>query len=352
MDFRYSLDPSPKKHICPACTKKRFVRYIDITTGEYHPDTTCGRCDRASKCNYQRIPSMGNPIYRVDFLMMQTITHKAYKLTEKNYRVHIVPKSVVKELGSEYAYITEWFLDGSTLPKTGEPKYFDGDNAILTAIEPQEVKLPSYHPLEILEQTAPDNLTRWLLTKFSPKEVKTAIAKYNLTGINNPWQASTVFWQIDNEGKVRGGKVLKYDPETGSRIKNPKPLITWIHSILKAQDFNLVQCLYGLNLINERPGAEIGIVESEKTAIYMSIKEPNKVWLSCGSVSGLKPQLLEPIKVHRITAYPDKGCFEAWKSKSEAMNANGYNITVNNALEAEDLPDGSDLLDYYELNKI
>ena len=310
MDFKYSLDPSPRKYICPACLKRRFVRYVDVTTGEYHPDTIYGRCDRASECGYQSIPSLGTPALRVEFLLCQTISDKAYKLTEKNYKVHIVPKSVVKEKESGAVWIAEWFLDGSTLSKIGQPKYYDGENTMVElpglVAEPKE---PSYHPLSMLEQTAPDNLTKWLTTKFSPKEVKEAVAKYNLTGINNPWEASTVFWQIDNEGKIRGGKVLKYDPGTGSRIKNPRPLITWIHSIIKATDYNLVQVLYGLNLVTERPEVEVAVVEGEKTAIYMSIKEPNKIWLSCGSVSSLKPQLLEPIKDRRINAYPDKGCF-------------------------------------------
>ena len=43
--FKYSLDKSSKKHICPNCNKKTFVLYIDTVTGEYLP-TDFGRCDR------------------------------------------------------------------------------------------------------------------------------------------------------------------------------------------------------------------------------------------------------------------------------------------------------------------
>jgi hypothetical protein len=344
-EFRFKLDPSPRKHICPACNRKRFVRHIDITTGEYHPDTTKGRCDAESSCGYMSAPSIGTPAFRVEFLMLQTISAKAYKLTERNYRVHIIPKSVVKEKETGAVWLADWFLDGSTLSKVGEPRCYEGDNALVETPElVAATREPSYHPLEMLEQTSPDNLTRWLLTKFPRKDVEEAVAKYNVTGINRPWGASTVFWQLDTENRVRGGKVINYNPATGSRVKEPYPRITWIHSILKAEDFNLVQVPYGLNLTKETPEAEVAIVEAEKTAIYMSIREPSKVWISVGSLSGLKPAYIEPIKERSITAYPDTGkAFLDWKSKAEELD-----IKVDDALEGENLPDGSDLIDYYE----
>jgi hypothetical protein len=345
MDFRFKLDPSPRKHICPACNRKRFVRYIDIPTGEYHPDTTKGRCDAESSCGYMSAPSIGTPSFRVGFLMLQTISAKAYKLTEPNYRTHVIPKSVVKEKEAAGVWLAEWFLDGSTLSKVGEPRYFEGENALVETPElvaaPRE---PSYHPLEMLEQTTPNNLTKWLLTKFPRKYVEEAVAKYNLTGTNNPWESSTVFWQLDTENRVRGGKVIQYAAESGKRIKEPYPRITWIHSILKDQAYNLVQVPYGLNLVSERPEAEVAIVESEKTAIYMSIREPIKIWISVGSLSGLKLAYIEPIVERSITAYPDTGkAFESWKSKAEELG-----IKVDESLEDKNLPDGSDLIDYYE----
>ena len=349
--FRYTLDRSSKTFKCPKCQRKKLVRYVDSETLEYVSDPAYGRCNAESSCGYLKTVPTGTKAYLVRFKRIKDISPKSYALTDLYNGIDYVPKSQILELGNGEAWVSAWFIENSKLEPVGEPKYFDNGlelvNEIIENPERKEVKLPSYHPLEMLEQSTPDNLTRWLLTKFSPKEVREAVAKYNITGVNNPWQASTVFWQIDLENRVRGGKVLHYGIN-GKRTKDPYPRISWVHSILKAQDFNLVQCLYGLNLVQERPEAEIGIVESEKTAIYMSIKEPGKVWLSCGSISGLKPQLLEPIKSRKITAYPDKGCYEAWLSKANAMN----NIKVDKALEVENLPDGSDLIDFYELNKI
>lgn len=54
--YRYSLDPSSKKYICPSCGHKRFVRYVDTETGEFLPDEF-GRCDRENSCQYHKKPS-------------------------------------------------------------------------------------------------------------------------------------------------------------------------------------------------------------------------------------------------------------------------------------------------------
>jgi hypothetical protein len=50
-EHRYIFEKGSKKHHCPECTKKRFVRYIDTQTDEYLPEHY-GRCDRESKCGY------------------------------------------------------------------------------------------------------------------------------------------------------------------------------------------------------------------------------------------------------------------------------------------------------------
>lgn len=57
-NYRYRLetyDPKVRKHICPACEKRTFVRYIDTATGEY-VSTDVGKCDRLEKCGYHKTP--------------------------------------------------------------------------------------------------------------------------------------------------------------------------------------------------------------------------------------------------------------------------------------------------------
>ena len=48
MNYRYSL-AGKKKHTCPNCGKRTFVKYIDNRTGQYLADHI-GKCDRADKC--------------------------------------------------------------------------------------------------------------------------------------------------------------------------------------------------------------------------------------------------------------------------------------------------------------
>ena len=58
LKYRYALetyDPKVRKHICPACRKRPFVRYVDLESGEY-VSTDVGRCDREEKCGYHKKP--------------------------------------------------------------------------------------------------------------------------------------------------------------------------------------------------------------------------------------------------------------------------------------------------------
>jgi len=69
-----------------------------------------------------------------------------------------------------------------------------------------------------------------------------------------------VFYQIDQQGRRRSGKVMKYNRETGHRIKDEamSNRITWVHSLLKKQgvlpqDWELSQCLFGEHLLKKYP---------------------------------------------------------------------------------------------------
>lgn len=55
-NYKYSLDNSSKKFICPNCHKKTFVKFIDNETQQYLNDID-GRCDRENKCGYFKKPA-------------------------------------------------------------------------------------------------------------------------------------------------------------------------------------------------------------------------------------------------------------------------------------------------------
>jgi hypothetical protein len=281
--YKYSLDKSSKKFICPNCDKKTFVKYIETETVNYLSDEF-GRCDRESNCGY-----------------------------------HSNPKG---EFNNFF-----------------EVKY----------IAPPE---PSFHNYELVSQSGrnftQNNFIQFLKTLFTPDEIKNAILKY-LIGTSKHWSGATVFWQIDNNEKVRHGKVMLFNFETGKRQKRAdgKAYINSVRSILKLENFNLNQCLFGLHLINESNQKTIAIVESEKTAVLMSVFKPNYVWVATGMKGGFKYENLKPIKNYKIIAFPDKSEFNDWHNKAIALNAVGFKIVVSDWLEQTDNEDGSDLADVY-----
>jgi hypothetical protein len=359
--FKYSLDKSSKKHICPNCNKRTFVLYIDTNSGEYLP-FDFGRCDREQSCNYHKAPPKGKLAYLIDYLTISSITDKAYKLVDLNGIISIVPKSQILEFEPKSCWISEFYLKTSTITYlSSQSKYFNNDEVLfLNVPKPQsEVKamLPSFHSLTLLndmyfENPIEDNLTAFLKTKFSKSEVFEAMQNYFITGTNLRYNKATVFWQIDNNENIRHGKIMLYDPITGKRQKDEegKGKISSIRSALKENDFNLCQCLFGLHRINEDYQKTIAIVESEKTAIVMSIFLPDFIWIATGSKGQFKPETLQPLKGRNVIGYPDKGAFNEWKIKALELNDLGYNISISDLIEKTNYNDGFDLADYYFLS--
>lgn len=285
--YRYNLDKSSKKFICPKCNKKTFVKYIDIETNTYLSEDF-GRCDRESNCGYHSNP----------------------KGEHKNtFEVVNIPKP-----------------------------------------------LPDFHGLELVEKSFvndyQNNFIDFLKTIFNEVEVNKATFDY-LIGTSKRWNGATVFWQIDNLERVHAGKILQYNPNTCKRVKdeNGKSLIDWVHSVLKrskvVNQFNLQQCLFGLQLINDQNIKTVALVESEKTAVIMSLFKPNYIWLATGSKHGFKYEMLRPIKQYKIIAFPDKSEFEDWNKKAIELNNLGFQIVVNNYLETIDCEAGTDFADIF-----
>ncbi|UPT69402.1 MAG: DUF6371 domain-containing protein [Flavobacterium sp. JAD_PAG50586_2] len=282
--FKYSLDKSSKKFICPKCTKRTFVKYIETETGSYLSDTF-GRCDRETNCGYHSTPSG-------DF---------------KN--------------SVEVIY-------------TPPPK-------------------PSFHDPDLLIQSGrnfkKNNFILFLKTLFSDAEVNEAILKY-LIGTSKHWSGATIFWQIDNNEKIRHGKIMLFNSETGKRVKDQhgKALINSARSVLKLKNFTLNQCLFGLHLVNETKQKTIALVEGEKTAVIMSLFKPQYTWMATGGKGGLKSEFLKPIKQYKIVAFPDKSEYKDWLNKAGELNKSGFNIVVNNWLEQQcNYEAGTDLADVY-----
>ncbi|MCZ8229021.1 DUF6371 domain-containing protein [Flavobacterium sp.] len=354
--YKYTLDKGSKKFLCPNCNKKTFVLYIETETGNYLTDDF-GKCDREQNCNYHKAPPKGSKYYLIKTLSLKEITDKAIKLTDLNCIISIVPKSQILEQSKNECWISEWFLEKSTIQYlTNEFKYHYSNvsgfiNEVKKIVQPPPVA-PSFHSFELLEKMyfenrVNDHLTEYLKERFSKDEVFRAMQNYFITGTNLCWLLSTVFWQIDDKEQIHAGKIMQYDRFTGKRVKEPYNHINWLHSATKEPDFNLCQCLFGLHRVNEDYQKTIAIVESEKTAIIMSILLPHYIWLATGSKGNFKFEMLKPIKKRNIVSFPDKGEYNNWLNKATELNAIGFKISVSDMIEQTDFENGFDLADYY-----
>jgi hypothetical protein len=208
-----------------------------------------------------------------------------------------------------------------------------------------------------------NNFTQWLyqLIGSSPdkeQRMKKILANYRLGG-SDKIKDAVIFWQIDIAGKVRTGKIMQYNPETGKRIKdlnNPNK-INWVHYQLQrakiiAEDFNLKQCFFGEHLLTKYPDATVAIFESEKTAVVASILFPNLVCLASGGLQGLNPEKCKVLKNRNVIFFPDLKCYSLWEEKVKSISKSIFfaNYSINNVLEKnateEEKEQGLDLCDY------
>ena len=70
---------------------------------------------------------------------------------------------------------------------------------------------------------------------------------------------------------------MLYDPETGHRIKEPRSYVTWVHTDLHYEEYNLKQCFFGEHLLSAYPNKSVAIVESEKSALIATHFMPDFV---------------------------------------------------------------------------
>lgn len=360
MNFRYTLDKGSKKFACPDCHKNTLVKYFDNETNTYLPDNF-GRCDRETNCGYHKAPPTGTKAFLINYTAVKVLSEKALEIST-NTAIYIIPKSTILEHTENSLYIAEWFLNKNNIPYLGcERKIFNTENVefvnTFTVSEPKPEAPPTYHSLELVEKSflaqTQNNFIDFLKTIFTENEVKIAVQNY-LIGSSKHYKGAVVFWQIDQFENVRAGKIMQYNSTTGKRTKTAdgKSLMNWTHSVLKLKDFNLKQCLFGLHLLNKNQNQTIAIVESEKTAVEMSVFVPDYTWLATGSKSGFKFDYLKPIIEYEIIAFPDKGEFEYWNKKATELNKIGFKISVSKLIENTKFPIGTDLADIYKNLKL
>ena len=298
---QYSLEPYSGKrsrHTCPNCGDRHsFVRYIDPSGNPFHE--TVGRCNHESSCGYHYTPA--------------SFFRDHPELKEKDWR-EVDWKEYHARHGNCHSERSHC-----------HPERSEGSPPCL---------IPSEYLHRSIKPTIHSHFTTFLLTLFTEHQVQTLVQQYNL-GVTKA--RDIIYFQIDINGNCRTGKIMKYNPTTGKRIKDPdaKFKINWVHSLLKKtgildQSWQLTQCLFGEHLLSQYPDKPIALVESEKTAIICSALIPQYLWLATGGKSQLSQDKLSVLAGRRTIAFPDIDGYEEWRRKLLAID---LNITVSDILQ-------------------
>ena len=200
-----------------------------------------------------------------------------------------------------------------------------------------------------------------------------------------------IFWQIDQEERVHDGKVMYYQPDC-HRDKGKDRHPTWVSALLRRRDpfpkspHETSHCFFGAHLIsplNERlfrppltppnSGGEtaiavmegqggrslIAVVEAEKTAVILSERYPEYVWLAAGGLGEVQVDKFRPLRGHKVIMFPDTdpegAAYKRWYEAAQRVMQQPFwedspPIRVSNVLERHASPEQKarkiDLVDF------
>ena len=229
-------------------------------------------------------------------------------------------------------------------------KYPENDASMSDWVAPvyvPEYKEPDFIPREMVEASfnkfRENTFFMWIVKLFGQDVAHDLQSKYNIgTAKNN----GTIFFQQDSEGRFRTGKVMYYQSD-GKRNKNRN---SWyVHRAVK-EDFELVQVFFGEHLIKENPDKPVALAESEKTAILMSVFEPEYTWLASGGANMLNSYRL--LRLPRLDLVcPDEGEFDNWKDRTKSFFNREMDGRVEKAFREGKVAKGADILDLILIEK-
>ena len=208
-------------------------------------------------------------------------------------------------------------------------------------VKKKEIRQMCTIPFRYVEESASTNSDFiYFLCGLFDKDVLESPTIENLIqqyAIGATKDGAVIFWQIDSNGKVRTGKVMRYNKETGHRIKEAGS-IQWIHTTMKKKgllpaEWELTQCLFGEHLIAMHPDKLICLTESEKSAIIAAGVFPQFNWLATGGKSNMSMEKLSVLRGKQVVMFPDIDAYDYWREKAEEMRKAGINVVVSDLLE-------------------
>ena len=339
-EHRYILEKGSKKHYCPNCGKKRFVRFVDTTTGEYLPEQY-GRCDREANCPQQEY---NNPY----------LDGYAKAIWEQEQKVTEVTKVTVPK--------QKYFRTQPKPQPQPEPVFFDFDTFKQT-LEPERYE----------KNTFIQNLFYRVQFPFEVDEVTKVIQLYRLGTVANGYRAgANTFPFIDIKGNIRAVQVKQFDEQnhtTGTdflhsiiekhHTQNNKPLPEWLEAYTK-QD-KRISCLFGEHLLSKYHSNPVALVEAPKTAVYGTLyfglpETPESlIWLAVYNKSSFSFEKLKVLQGRFVYVFPDLSkdgnTFKEWETKAKEYESRlpGTRFIFSDLLEQKATPEqreqGADIAD-------
>ncbi len=385
-EYRYILDKSTKKFICPICNKKKLVRFIDTETNEYL-EGDFGRCDDEHFFQAPKEETKGYfvPIDRISLLNNKcTILHQDKK-------EHLVPTSVILENNPNGVYIANYFLKDIKNNRKkplefrydlNQSKYFNNGVATYVSNKIYEPKINKivHFDFDTFKETL--NVNRYsdniflnnLLKLIDVEDVTRIVELYRLGTINKGYMkgALTIPF-IDKLNNVRAIQVKQFDENNHTTkttflhsiieshyVKNGKEVPQWINEY-KEQD-KLITCFFGEHLLSMFPNNPIGLVEAPKTAIICSLyfglpKSDNEIiWLAVYNKSSFTFDKLRSLNNRKVFVFPDLSkdgeTYNEWKEKTIQFTNEmpgtifSFSKFLENVATNEEKEKGLDIADY------
>lgn len=335
-EYRFTFEKGSRKHFCPDCNKKRFVRYIDTKTGEYLPDQY-GRCDREANCGYHLNPYQDG--YSKMIWDKENGNSPIIPIRWKPPSTRKAPQPPAKPV----------YFNFEAFKRTLRPEFYENNVFI-------------------------QNLFNRVPYPFDPADVTKVIEFYRLGTIPGGYRAGAVtFPFIDIKGNVRAVQVKQFDETnhtTGTDFlhsvlakhysNNGKQQPEWLEAYMN-QD-KKVSCLFGEHLLNEFPSNRIALVEAPKTAVYGTLyfglpETPDQyLWLAVYNKSSFSLDKVKPLQGRFVDVFPDLSkdgvTFREWEAKAKEFERQLpgtqfklYDFLEHEALEA-DRVNGEDIADY------
>lgn len=200
-----------------------------------------------------------------------------------------------------------------------------------------EQKPMAYIPVECMEETLSheNSLCRCLYQLYPAPLVDFIADEYRLGRYEGrdlrggSIEGGTIFWLIDEEGRVHNGKMQLYYDDINSPLfghydhgEGRMQYIGWQYERggkLEGDGQLDTKCLFGAHLLKGSPGATVVLVESPKNAIVGACEHPEFIWVAAGSKSMLNTNVLKPLANRQVIVIPDRDAIPEWSERIDNM---------------------------------